>query len=178
MGFGRSLPELLKLSDIWMFDFRGASIGFPEVCGCKWRRIQTAAIGVDALLQNPLPAPRLQPSAISLFADKLLLFGGQVGDVGCADEKLADDMWTLDVQKERWTPVKYAGYYPGARRDAFFVRASGSELILIGGHCDTLDPNLPPTAEIASPTHGGGGGGETGLSLAQSQVALFFRVPL
>eukprot|EP00392_Amoebophrya_sp_AT5.2_P009914 g9945.t1 len=124
------------------------------------------------------PKLRLQPSAISLSADKLLLFGGQVGDVGCADEKLADDMWTLDVKNERWNQVKYAGYYPGARRDAFFVRASGSELILIGGHCDTLDPNLPPTAEIASPTHGGGAGGEAALSLAQSQAVCKQRLDL
>ena len=42
-------------------------------------------------------------------------------------------MWKLDLKKEEWIPVKYTGYYPKPRRGGKFVKASESELILIGG---------------------------------------------
>ncbi|CAD7955298.1 unnamed protein product [Amoebophrya sp. A25] len=144
LGFGRGLPEQLKLADVWRFDVSQARIEFPDVEGCYWRQLEYS-------FGEPRPSPRLGASFLAVNPNTLLVFGGQVGAVGCKEDTLADDMWQMDVASRKWKSIQYAGYYPGARRGAHFVRASNTELILIGGYTS------PDTASLEISMDPGGG---------------------
>ncbi|CAD7966762.1 unnamed protein product [Amoebophrya sp. A120] len=154
IAFGQGLPENLKLADSWVFDYSKATISFPDIENCFWRKIYTEQHAYD----EPQPGPRLQPASMFLptpkgDAEEMLIFGGQVGDVGANSDAVCDDMWKLDIKQEKWVPVKYAGYYPGARRDAYFVQASPTEVLFVGGSAELLAPNASSdvVGNISSP---------------------------
>lgn len=147
LGFGRNIPELLKISDMWHFDSSNARVGFPDVEGCVWRRMRTEKYSYS----SPTPAARIDTAMVSTTSG-VYLYGGRVGAIGSTPDSVTDDMWKLSVKEEKWFPVKYSGYYPGPRRNAHLLRVNDTELVLFGGFPE-IDKKKEDGAGASSPSN-------------------------
>ncbi|CAE7565975.1 GPA3 [Symbiodinium natans] len=102
------------LDDLWSFDLQAH----------RWER-----------LRPPGPAPMKRfghtvAVATGLFGREMLLFGGDSGEPA---NSVLDDLWSFDLQAQRWEKPRPPGPVP-MKRFGHSAAATGQRMLLFGGY--------------------------------------------
>lgn len=122
--FGGRLQGGRQASDTFLLDVRAM----------KWRKTQSADDGKGG------PSARVWSAAVKVL-DRVILFGG--ADV--LGGRILDDVWTWNVQSERWEEQIVVGSPPLARYGHALLACPDRQVIVLGGCC------VSPAAEDGLP---------------------------
>mmetsp|Transcript_92291 Transcript_92291/g.246819 ORF Transcript_92291/g.246819 Transcript_92291/m.246819 type:complete len:410 (-) Transcript_92291:2-1231(-) len=98
-----------------------------------------AATPTWSYVTGPGPQARYSHAAVPCAGDQMLIFGGVSDDQG----KL-NDLWELQVSKQRWTRVETVGVSPSPR-SGHALGVHGAVIVLFGG---TLESNCTESNEL------------------------------